>query len=385
MASETEKVKGNEAPTIGVFFSPPEAPRFDSFSSSSSYQMQPNSMNWDSRRKAPSLANLLSTPPVSPHTVTTKERGHADVEMEGSSITARDPQLFPEGQLDAQTQTTQPLFSTQSRSPTAEALRQANEIDEHIQKRRRTHPTRQIPTRRQYEDFVRFASSIYFTPRVVPQYNRNPQAYIDRQIAEYAVYDAANPKKHLQPSTAAVAQRPRVARREKVEKMPRVRRAPRPPPVNIAAITHAVEHQQAIQPVKKAERRKPSTTAQDDDISFAHMFDYSPPLSTLDGSGKSLKVEWHGGPLDLSNDPHRQILHPDELKAASTLRLTCAQYLSTKRRLFAARLECLRDGRAFNKTAAQQACKIDVNKASKLWVAYDKIGWLDPRHMQTHL
>jgi len=35
----------------------------------------------------------------------------------------------------------------------------------------------------------------------------------------------------------------------------------------------------------------------------------------------------------------------------------------------------LRIGKEFRKTDAQQACKIDVNKASKLWTAFDKVGW----------
>jgi len=36
----------------------------------------------------------------------------------------------------------------------------------------------------------------------------------------------------------------------------------------------------------------------------------------------------------------------------------------------------------FRKTDAQQACKIDVNKASKLWTAFDKAGWFQNKWME---
>jgi len=89
--------------------------------------------------------------------------------------------------------------------------------------------------------------------------------------------------------------------------------------------------------------------------------------------------------LDLSNDPDRDLLHPSELKVASTLRLTCAMYLTSKRRIFIGRVAALRRGKEFRKTDAQQACKIDVNKASKLWAAFDKVGWFNPVWATPHL
>jgi hypothetical protein len=79
------------------------------------------------------------------------------------------------------------------------------------------------------------------------------------------------------------------------------------------------------------------------------------------------------------------LLHPDELILASNLRLDCATYLTSKRRIFLRRLECARIGKEFRKTDAQQACKIDVNKASKLWQAYDRVGWLDIQWMREYM
>lgn len=79
------------------------------------------------------------------------------------------------------------------------------------------------------------------------------------------------------------------------------------------------------------------------------------------------------------------MLHEAEINLAGTLRLSCATYLCSKRRIFQARLNALRIGKEFRKTDAQQACKIDVNKASKLWTAYDKVGWFNRSYFQKYL
>ncbi len=118
-----------------------------------------------------------------------------------------------------------------------------------------------------------------------------------------------------------------------------------------------------------------------EDVDFNALPDFAPPTSTLPPNNpRALKAEWRGQPLDLTNDPHRHLLHVAELHLASTLRLSCATYLCSKRRIFMARLDALRIGKEFRKTDSQQACKIDVNKASKLWSAYDRVGWFAPEH-----
>lgn len=123
-----------------------------------------------------------------------------------------------------------------------------------------------------------------------------------------------------------------------------------------------------------------------EDVNFGSLPDFSPPLSTLPpNSANLLKAEWRGQALDLTNDPNRGLLHPAEIQLASTLRLSCATYLCTKRRIFQARIEAMRIGKEFRKTDSQQACKIDVNKASKLWTAYDRVGWLRQELFSHHL
>jgi hypothetical protein len=122
-----------------------------------------------------------------------------------------------------------------------------------------------------------------------------------------------------------------------------------------------------------------------EDKDFDSLPDYTPSILTLPNTPGCLKVDWKGNPLDLSKDPNRALLHDEELSLAAALRLDCATYLTSKRRIFMRRIECAKIGKEFRKTDAQQACKIDVNKASKLWTAYERVGWLDPTHIERFL
>ncbi|KAF2491782.1 SWIRM domain-containing protein FUN19 [Lophium mytilinum] len=121
-----------------------------------------------------------------------------------------------------------------------------------------------------------------------------------------------------------------------------------------------------------------------DDTDYNALPDFSPP-NTLAPNSKTLHADWKGQKLDLSNDPDRHLIHENEVNLASTLRLSCATYLCSKRRIFQSRIDALRIGKEFRKTDAQQACKIDVNKASKLWTAYEKVGWFRKEHFIQHL
>ena len=135
----------------------------------------------------------------------------------------------------------------------------------------------------------------------------------------------------------------------------------------------------------KHKRAPPSKKVEGDNVNWAELPDYAPSTSTLDLNPKSLKASWHGNPLDLSADPDRAHCHPQELAVAGTLRLSVAQYLTNKRKIFQARLQSIKDGKNFTKTAAQAACSIDVNKASQLWEAFDRVGWLKESWFQQFL
>ncbi|CCD25203.1 uncharacterized protein NDAI_0E03860 [Naumovozyma dairenensis CBS 421] len=112
-------------------------------------------------------------------------------------------------------------------------------------------------------------------------------------------------------------------------------------------------------------------------MSWEKLPDYSPSTSTLPANNpKCLKVEWKGSPMDLSHDPLKNNLHPAELILAQVLRLPCDLYLDSKRRLFLEKVHRLKKGLPFRRTDAQKACRIDVNKASRLYAAFEKVGWL---------
>jgi len=112
---------------------------------------------------------------------------------------------------------------------------------------------------------------------------------------------------------------------------------------------------------------------------WAKLPDYCPDTTSLDvPNAKKLRVSWpNSDPLDLSNDADEQFMHPQEIELAATLRFQCNQYLINKRRIFKAKVKAMQEGKAFNKTACQQCTAMDVNKASKLWAAFDEVGWFD--------
>ncbi|RCK54489.1 hypothetical protein Cantr_04498 [Candida viswanathii] len=115
--------------------------------------------------------------------------------------------------------------------------------------------------------------------------------------------------------------------------------------------------------------------------------DYSPDVSTLPPkNAKCLKIEWKGQPMDLSNDPNlHKLTHPAEITLASILRLPVAVYLDSKRRFFYEKVNRIRSGKTFRRTDAQKACRIDVNKASRLFAAFEKVGWLNDELFEKYL
>ncbi|CAI4064861.1 hypothetical protein N7582_002810 [Saccharomyces uvarum] len=121
-------------------------------------------------------------------------------------------------------------------------------------------------------------------------------------------------------------------------------------------------------------------------MSWEKLPDYSPSLCTLSNdNSKALRVEWKGSPMDLSQDPLKQHLHPAELVLAQILRLPCDLYLDSKRRFFLEKVHRFKRGLPFRRTDAQKACRIDVNKASRLYAAFEKVGWLQDTQFEKYL
>nr|AUD11402.1 homeodomain-like protein [Penicillium oxalicum] len=367
---------------VSSLMSPPEPKSLDSFHPASPMtKADPASMASmgevlklppiSADRKRTQSEMDLPSPPVTPYTGANKKRRSQTAEQIEAEIEAnasRDPVLFP--RQDSIAPEEPPLFGPMA-PPAAEALVEQH-IDSHMA---RFENKRNRPTRDEY----RLALSC--VPIVSSLYNRNPAAWareeretLERQLA---LMNRARPAgeaevklKKLAPAPAkkVVGGAPRVPR-------PRVKRTPKSTPKQ-----QTLDSFEMPSPPSASKPRVIGTNR--DDTDFNALPDFSPPVDTLGGNAKALKADWKGQMLDLSQDPDRLLLGPAELNLASTLRLSCATYLCSKRRIFEARVRALRVGKEFRKTDAQQACKIDVNKASKLWTAYDRVGWFKPEYFR---
>ncbi|CAN3365490.1 hypothetical protein DICA4_E25730 [Diutina catenulata] len=140
-------------------------------------------------------------------------------------------------------------------------------------------------------------------------------------------------------------------------------------------------------PRKKKPKPAPSLALQQQALVDETIPDYSPDaFATLPANNtKCLKIEWKGQPMDLSGDPDAAKIHPAEVVLASILRLPVFVYLDSKRRLFFEKVQRAKQGKQFRRTDAQKACRIDVNKASRLFAAFEKVGWLKDEHFTAHL
>lgn len=138
---------------------------------------------------------------------------------------------------------------------------------------------------------------------------------------------------------------------------------------------------------KKPKPAAPSLAVQQQLLIDESIPDYSPdPQSTLPANNvKALKIEWKGQPMDLSQDENLNKLHPAEVVLASILRLPGNVYLDSKRRLFFEKVSRMKLDKQFRRTDAQKACRIDVNKASRLFAAFEKVGWLKDEHFEKYI
>lgn len=222
----------------------------------------------------------------------------------------------------------------------------------------------------------------------------NPRAYLRRERAMLSQYSRHSPsaKSYIVTAHSSIRKTPRMSTRRRVyvssesESMYTRSRKPRPAGVSDVAATalaNAVSRPSTPRPSRpstpKPRTPKPRPVASASrvhDLSTTQLVDYSPPVSSLP-VGKSLRAEWKGAPMDLSQDPNLHLLHPAEVHLAAVLRLPADIYLDSKKRLFAEKVHRLRQGLPFRRTDSQKACRIDVNKASRLFSAFEKVGWLE--------
>ncbi|KXH35160.1 SWIRM domain-containing protein [Colletotrichum simmondsii] len=350
---------------ISNLMSPPEPVPYDSFSQGQQNTVQ--TASGASQASESSKPHMPMSPPVSPYIT------------ESSNITipgtpAKDPILYP--REDAASSPTQPpLF------PSTESIEHRRIVDEHIVTRppglfREGSP----PLREDYELALQLKSQVMrlFANKRKSWYEKErDQVRADRKL-NHARWNSVVRYQTIAPakSTPVKASKPAVSKpRISLSSNPkpeRVVKAQAPRPIRNSPPTR---HARRVSSTPDPARRIVAPNREDRD--FAALPDFCPPISSLPDKPNCLKVDWKGAPIDLSDDANVHLLHPDEVSLAANLRLDCATYLTSKRRIFVRRVECAKVSKEFRKTDAQQACKIDVNKASKLWTAFDKVGWLD--------
>lgn len=379
---------------ISNLMSPPDLPLYESFNSTSGESaMQP-----PARAKHNPPQPPLS-PPISPFAKT----GTNISPTPTLSSPVRDPILFPH--LEMSSSSPAPLFGpspaaarfdqmSSNAAPAAQGVVEQRVVDEHVAARPANLFQQTLPPRR--EDYV---LALSFKSDVMRLYLADPHGWLrhnreqlksDRKTAAAARRTRAR----LMPQPLAKShgklvhtQQPIRSNASRVQKPTVKAKEPREPkPTGRPMRTNPGSARSALRISSTPEPRVRTVAPNREDKDFTALPDYSPPVTSLPkNKPNSLKVDWKGNALDLSRDPYAHLLHPDELSLAAMLRLDCATYLTSKRRIFDRRLDCARKNKEFRKTDAQQACKIDVNKASKLWQAFEKVGWLDLKWMQHHL
>ena len=361
---------------ISNLMSPPEPIPYDNFNAPS-----PTDAMRRGKPEKHQMPNPPLSPPISPFT---KLSNNISPEPTLTAV-VKDPILYPPS--EPASSPPGPLFSP-SFSCDARRL-----VDEHLAARPATlfKGGTSPPQREEYE------LALYFKSAVMEKFVANPQSWLRKErellAADRKTLAAHSPSRlapilpaKLPPSrpqqirtNASRVQKPEKPRQPRQPKSTKQNaRPPRAAPAPTVRSTIRVS-------TTPDEPRVRLVAPNREDKDFASLPDYSPPVSSLPLKPNSLKVDWKGNPLDLRKDRNAFRLHGDEVLLAASLRLDCATYLTSKRRIFIRRLECAKIGKEFRKTDAQQACKIDVNKASKLWTAFEKVGWLDIHWMDHYL
>ncbi|PSR78967.1 hypothetical protein BD289DRAFT_108841 [Coniella lustricola] len=373
---------------IGNLISPPQQPLYDSFPEDTPppelLTPSPTSKSLGPGRVRPIVPALVS-PPVSPETP-----------FEDAPVLTTDGPLLPSPELftAARPGPLQAAFEHEARQ-TIDRHITATKKDPRLQGHRR-------PSRDEYTK-VLFFQRVLATPQT-------RQAYLKELRDQLKADDAA--RRSVQQPQTHLARKPLQMSRPIKAKPPVAVAASsvlaRPPTSssssssNSIIVSHALAPQHNMKvakppvsrprvprparPVKAAkprsstspqpEKRKPAKADKD----FASLPDYSPPLSTLTPTNVlGLKPAFLGNRREFDENDRKlaHLLHPNEQDLAADLRLDVATYLTSKRRIFIEKLHFLHDKKKdFRKTHAQVACRIDVNKASKLHTAFDEVGWL---------
>ncbi|KAH7308698.1 hypothetical protein B0I35DRAFT_360356 [Stachybotrys elegans] len=364
---------------ISSLMSPPD-PVIDSFNSApKTFAMSNSSVHGGNGQQASSKHPLPMSPPISPYS---KHIASNDAPTTPPSSTIKDPVLYPADDRAVSSPPQPPLFAT------AELEDHRHIVEDHLRAQSPTTFGTVAPPRR--EDYMLVLAC---HSRVMQLFNSDRKGWLRKERARLVADRQAGASRYatIMPAKPIAAKPPRARGTDRVSKPHgQGQGAPRSIRTQAPGATAPWSHSQTparpsarISATPEPSRRVVAPNREDKD--FNSLPNYCPPVDSLPTRGNSLKVDWKGQAIDLSNDPHAHLLHPDEILLAANLRLDCATYLTSKRRIFDRRLTCLRNGKEFRKTDAQQACKIDVNKASKLWTAFEKVGWLEAHWVKRFL
>lgn len=382
-------------PLLGMYLSPPAETFLDNFSAEVS--PSPAQKKWETRLP-PIQAG--PSPPVSPETPPLPRIPALNEDASQHSHN-QDPLLFPGSQDDSNVVS---LFENDSQPTEPEPACKRLGLKQAVPTRPATFSDRLDAGIKnifpQFRDF-KIADDCYgYYQDNMAELARIPGIGSRRETAEPPVtetYTAAQ-KRLLQQNHGGVQKRSAAPRHHKTttsraaaQPTPTLEAATSTPAKPIAAPPRktarapTVPRDRASSSVEPQARKRAQPTksgpSKAEDKDWAKIPDYCPPVSTLSKT-RVLKVTWKSPPNDLDGDPDRQHMHDQEIEAAAVLKLPGAQYLANKRRIFRAKLNSLREGKTFTKTAAQQACNIDVNKTSQLYAAFDRCGWFDKGHFE---
>jgi hypothetical protein len=328
----------------------------------------------------------LQQPPSPPESPATASRQHKEfVKVQSRLADVVDPTVIPQGndENDGAMPAAEALFPPIHDPIDAAIQKHMQEIAVHFVPSKSKGDKRtlryQMPSLEEYRLAAAFVTTLH---------KQKPGQYLQRMRAtdnNVAYVKRIAPRPALVPLQVKPSNK--VA---KAPQTPRVRKTTTTTPSTRKTATPRVKTSSQETPTPRSRVGTPHTRNREPkkpiDENWTVLPDFSPSSTQLDAHPRAFgEVNWDGNPLDISQDPNMAELHEAERRLASSLRLSCARYLTCKRRIFIARLEALKINKAFKKTDAQQACQIDVNKASKLWVAYDKMGWFQPHHFTQYL
>lgn len=320
------------------------------------------------------------SPPISP--LTKNSNGDNAVTHDANAAThdVKDPILFPEEPNSP----AKPLFERQL-SPEAQ-----NVVSGHIEARKATPLPAGVrtPKREDYELVYLFKevawTNFFQSPRA------RQLAWLQRERAQLKMDAKARSGGKAKQVGRLTKEKPLLARPTSlpmtspsvVESATRPRSASKIVKPAGSRPVRVKSSKACISAAPQPEKKRTTTQADQD---FNSIPDYCPPLTTLT-STNVMKIPPVTTSTPREFEKHElhllPLLHPDEQELACNLRLDPATYLTSKRRIFVARLRHFHEGKIFRKTHAQMACKIDVNKASKLHAAFDSVQWLDDHWMR---